>query len=75
MDIIIGHHKNAFVTAVIFKALAEQGHNVIEAEMAQPVYIKIPQPIEPIDCCCFNTKKSKGDKHRERSERRRKWGI
>ena len=30
---------------------------------------------DPIDRSEWNTKKTKGDKHRDRAARRRKWGI
>lgn len=73
--LLVGALGTTIVNAAILKALAEAGH---EATMADPEpvhYITAHPPCEPIDCRAWDTKKSKGDKHRDRAERRRKWGI
>lgn len=69
----IGHvdHGKTTVAAALMLALAST-----PVVNAKPVhYITASPPCEPVDCRAWGTKKSKGDKHRDRAERRRKWGI
>jgi len=70
--LLVGTLGTAIVNAAILKALVEVGH---EATLEDPEPVRYMTVPEPIDCHAWNTKKSKGDKHRNRAERRRKWGI
>jgi hypothetical protein len=67
--------KDAVSAALIM--LANSGYEAHEVEDNKPEPIKItaPELIDPISMNYHNHKKSKGEKRRERSERRRKWGI
>jgi dethiobiotin synthetase len=72
----IGHvdHGKTTLTAALLLLAARAGVNAIEMK-PEVIYITAPQ-IEPIDRSCVHYhRKSKGDKRRDRSERRRKWGI
>jgi hypothetical protein len=68
----VGHANAAIAAALLL--LAERGANVIETNPESiPIKITVPPTIDR-DYLCSH-KKSKGDKKRDRSERRRKWGI
>lgn len=70
----IGHvdHCKAMITSALILALANSVCEVVEM---QPIKItKMPDFPEPVFCRDIQ-RKSKGDKRRDRSERRRKWGI
>jgi translation initiation factor 2 gamma subunit (eIF-2gamma) len=71
----IGHvdHGKTTITAALMLALANTEFEVIDRQT--PIYItKMPDFPEPVFCGDVH-KKSKGEKKRERHERRRKWGI
>lgn len=72
--LLVGTLGTAIVNAAILKALVEAGHEATLADPEPVRYIKISK-LEPECRMGWNTKKSKGDKHRDRAERRRKWGI
>lgn len=76
-------HSGAIKAAAIMLALANTKHEVVFCE---PEKLKDQFPPEPIKItkmpaldeprfCCDIQRKSKGEKRRDRSERRRKWGI
>ena len=72
----IGHvdHGKTTVVAALMRALAS---NPSVPSGTGPVMVrctKVPE-LEPNHCMGWNTKKTKGDKKRDRAERRRKWGI
>jgi len=71
----IGHvdHGKTTLTAALTRVCAEAwGGNSIDAKLIK--ITKIPAFDDPIFCRDIQ-RKSKGDKRRDRSERRRKWGI
>jgi len=72
----IGHvdHGKTTITAALMLALANTGHEVVEVEAKPIEIINIQSFDEPIFCRDIQ-RKSKGEKRRDRSERRRKWGI
>lgn len=73
--ILVGTLATTIVNAAIFKALVEVGHEATLADPEPVVYITATAPPEPINRPAWCTKKSKGDKRRDRAERRREWGI
>lgn len=73
--ILVGTLATAIVNAAILKALVEAGHEATLADPEPVHYVPATAPPEAIDCRAWDTKKSKGDKRRDRAERRRKWGI
>lgn len=72
----IGHvdHGKTTVAAALMLALANNPSVPSDPEPVMVRYAKVPE-LEPKHCMGWNTKKSKGDKHRDRAERRRKWGV
>ena len=68
-------HSGAITAAALMLALANTKHDVVFCDKPEPIKItKMPDFPEPIFCKDIQ-RKSKGDKRRDRSERRRKWGI
>lgn len=76
-------HSGAITAAALMLALANTKNEVVFCEpeklkdqfQPEPIMItKMPDFHEPVLCGDIR-KKSKGDKRRDRSERRRKWGI
>ena len=74
--ISIGISGSRDVVSAALIMLANHGYEAHEVADSKPEPIKITAPefIEPISMQC-SQKKSKGEKRRDRSERRRKWGI
>lgn len=71
----IGHvdHGKTTLTAALTRVCAESwGGNSIDAK---PIVIRKLHGIDDPIFCRDIQRKSKGDKRRDRSERRRKWGI
>lgn len=70
----IGHvdHGKTMVTAALMLALANTAYEVVEPK---PIIIRPLRGLDDPIFCRDIQRKSKGDKRRDRSERRRKWGI
>ncbi len=77
----IGHvdHGKTTLTAALIMALQGMIGVKVKVNETAPTYeyqpIMASVDIEPLCSCGFVTKKSKGEKRRDRAERRRKWGI
>jgi hypothetical protein len=77
--VTIGHagHCRASVVAAISLVHAKHDKSIVTESDMPVMHIKTqPMIPDPIDYSrAYDHRKSKGDKHRQRSERKRKWGI
>jgi hypothetical protein len=65
---------NSIKEAAIILAIAGKNNDLIFCDEPVPIKITAPPDFE-LKFSCDTHRKSKGEKRRNRSERRRKWGI